>query len=67
MSSRPLAGAVCRHQKIAPAGEMIFDATYTIEADGTRLEMEVTVEWRRRKVSATVVPKPFFNPPRKRG
>jgi len=33
---------------------------------GTRLQMEVTVEFHRRKVGATVVPTPFFDPPRKR-
>ena len=32
---------------------------------GTRLEMEVTVEAVRHRVSATVTPTPFFNPPRK--
>jgi aminomethyltransferase len=36
------------------------------ETDGTRLEMEWTVEARRRRVGATVVPLPFFDPPRKR-
>jgi aminomethyltransferase len=36
------------------------------ETDGTRLEMEWTVEARRRRVGATVVPPPFFDPPRKR-
>jgi aminomethyltransferase len=39
-------------------------ARYT--APGTRLSVEWTVEARRRKVSATVVPLPFFDPPRKR-
>ena len=34
-------------------------------AVGTRLEMELTVEARRRRVGATVVALPFFNPPRK--
>ena len=33
---------------------------------GTSLEMEVTVEYRRRNVRATVVKLPFFDPPRKR-
>ena len=33
---------------------------------GTRLEIEHTVEFSRHKVSATVVPTPFFNPQRKR-
>jgi glycine cleavage system T protein (aminomethyltransferase) len=37
------------------------------EAEGTRLELEWTVEARRRRVGATVVPLPFFDPPRKRG
>ena len=32
---------------------------------GTALEMEITVEAVRRRASATVVPTPFFNPPRK--
>jgi aminomethyltransferase len=36
-------------------------------ADGTRLEIEWTVEARRNRASATVVPLPFFDPPRKRG
>lgn len=35
-------------------------------AVGTSLQMEVTVEYRRRKVNATVVKLPFFDPPRKR-
>jgi aminomethyltransferase len=34
-------------------------------AAGARLEMEVTVEAVRHRVPATVVPTPFFNPPRK--
>jgi aminomethyltransferase len=33
---------------------------------GTALEMELTVEHRRRRAAARVVPKPFFNPERKR-
>ncbi|HEX2089669.1 MAG TPA: aminomethyltransferase family protein [Actinomycetota bacterium] len=33
---------------------------------GTRVAMEWTVEGRRGRVSATVVPLPFFDPPRKR-
>jgi aminomethyltransferase len=32
---------------------------------GTRLQIEVTVEAVRHKVTALVVPLPFFNPPRK--
>jgi aminomethyltransferase len=35
-------------------------------APGTELEMEVTVEHRRRRAPARVVKKPFFNPERKR-
>jgi aminomethyltransferase len=35
-------------------------------APGTLLEMEVTVEHRRRRTAARVVRKPFFNPERKR-
>jgi aminomethyltransferase len=35
-------------------------------APGTRLEMEFTVDYRRRLVGAAVVPLPFFDPPRKR-
>jgi aminomethyltransferase len=35
-------------------------------APGTRLEMEVTVEHRRKRAAARVVEKPFFNPERKR-
>jgi aminomethyltransferase len=34
-------------------------------AIGTRLEMEMTVEAVRHRATATVVPTPFFNPPRK--
>jgi aminomethyltransferase len=34
-------------------------------AEGTVLEIEVTVEAARHRVNATVVPTPFFNPPRK--
>ena len=34
-------------------------------AAGTRLEIEVTVEGVRHFVGATIVPTPFFNPPRK--
>lgn len=33
---------------------------------GTRVDMEVTVEHRRKRASAQVVKKPFFNPERKR-
>jgi aminomethyltransferase len=35
-------------------------------APGTQLEMEVTVEHRRKRAAARVVKKPFFDPPRKR-
>ncbi len=35
-------------------------------APGTRVEMEVTVEHRRKRAAARVVKKPFFNPERKR-
>ncbi len=35
-------------------------------APGTRLEMELTVEHRRKRTIVTVVKKPFFNPERKR-
>jgi aminomethyltransferase len=35
-------------------------------APGTPLEMEVTVEHRRRRAAAVVVPTPFFDPERKR-
>jgi hypothetical protein len=34
-------------------------------ANGTVLEFEITVEAVRHRVNATVVPTPFFNPPRK--
>jgi aminomethyltransferase len=33
---------------------------------GTQLRIEVTAEYRRHQVTATVVETPFFNPPRKR-
>jgi aminomethyltransferase len=33
---------------------------------GTQLELEITVEFSRRRVPATVVRRPFFDPPRKR-
>jgi aminomethyltransferase len=36
-------------------------------AEGTRLTVEWTVEARRGRAAATVVPLPFFDPPRKRG
>ena len=35
-------------------------------AAGTALEMEITVEHRRRRAAARVVKKPFFDPPRKK-
>ena len=35
-------------------------------AVGTALEMEITVEHRRKRANATVVKKPFFDPPRKK-
>ena len=35
------------------------------DADGSRLQIELTVEAVRHRVAATVVPTPFFNPPRK--
>jgi aminomethyltransferase len=35
-------------------------------APGTRLRMEVTVEFRRERVTGIVTPTPFFNPERKR-
>ena len=34
-------------------------------ADGTTLQIEMTVEAVRHRVPATVVKTPFFNPPRK--
>lgn len=45
-------------------------ALATVEASfaapGSRLAIEVTVEYERRTVTATVVPRPFFDPARKR-
>ena len=45
-------------------------ALATVQAEygevGTKLLFEVTVEYERRTVSATVVDKPFFDPERKR-
>jgi aminomethyltransferase len=45
-------------------------AICTIESDfakpGTKIKVEMTVEYRRKKVTATVVKTPFFNPERKR-
>jgi aminomethyltransferase len=38
----------------------------TLEPAGSRLQLEWTVEGRRGRVAATVVPLPFFDPPRKR-
>ena len=35
-------------------------------APGTALEMELTVEHRRKRAAARIVKKPFFNPERKR-
>ena len=35
-------------------------------APDTALEMEMTVEHRRKRAAARVVKKPFFDPPRKR-
>jgi aminomethyltransferase len=35
-------------------------------APGTAVEMEITVEHRRKRAAARVVKKPFFDPPRKR-
>jgi aminomethyltransferase len=35
-------------------------------AEGTVLDIEVTVEWARKRVPATVVKTPFFDPPRKK-
>ena len=35
-------------------------------APGTQLEIEITVEHRRKRAAARVVKKPFFNPPRKK-
>jgi aminomethyltransferase len=40
------------------------EATY--EPAGSQVSMEVTVEGRRGRAAATVVPLPFFDPPRKR-
>jgi aminomethyltransferase len=37
-----------------------------LSTEGTRLEIEWTVEARRGRAAATVVPLPFFDPPRKR-
>jgi aminomethyltransferase len=41
-----------------------LEAAYA--APGTKLDIEVTVEHRRKRTAATVTPMPFFNPPRKR-
>lgn len=46
-------------------------ALATLEAPyakiGAQVRFEVTVEYERRTVKATVAPKPFFDPPRKKG
>jgi aminomethyltransferase len=45
-------------------------ALATVQANharpGTVLNIEITVEWERKTVPATIVETPFFNPPRKR-
>jgi len=45
-------------------------ALATVEAEfaapGTEMDIEVTVEWERKRVPARVTPLPFFDPPRKR-
>ena len=41
-----------------------IDTAYA--AEGGRVEIEVTAEYRRHTVTAAIVPMPFFNPPRKR-
>ncbi len=45
-------------------------ALATVKTDqaepGTRVRVEVTVEYERRTVGATVVATPFFDPPRKK-
>ena len=48
--------------------KMIALATVAREAarPGTTLQMELTVEHRRREASVTVAKLPFFDPPRKR-
>jgi hypothetical protein len=38
----------------------------THAAPGTQLQLEWTVEGRRGRAAANVVPLPFFDPPRKR-
>jgi glycine cleavage system aminomethyltransferase T len=47
---------------------MIALATVARDAaqQGTALQMEMTVDHRRREVGTTVVKLPFFDPPRKR-
>ena len=44
----------------------LADVEAELAAVGTELDFEVTVEYRRRRVTATVTKKPFFDPPRKR-
>jgi aminomethyltransferase len=44
----------------------IASVGHGFEAPGTKLQLEHTVEFERRKVTATVVPTPFFDPERKR-
>jgi aminomethyltransferase len=48
--------------------KMIALATVASEAarEGTKLQMELTVDHRRRQAGATVSKLPFFDPPRKR-
>ena len=47
-----------------------YIALATVEKEfiqpGTRLDLEVTVEHKRKTAEATVVKLPFFDPPRKR-
>ncbi len=45
---------------------VIATVEHGFEAPGTRVEIEHTVEFERRKVAATVVRTPFFDPERKR-
>jgi aminomethyltransferase len=44
----------------------IASVRHGCEAKGTKLQIEHTVEYERRKVTATVAPLPFFDPERKR-
>ena len=70
---RSLSPLSCARSDVAPSHARASASTvhastchHTHASVGARVDVEVTVEYRRHRIPATIVETPFYNPARKR-